>query len=79
MPGGQDHLRSGSLRQLHRLPPSRTRRFGTNWLPSAVYSIEQITADDPTTTAPVKTLIVPGESFLVDGCRAFILWPPEAK
>ncbi|MCB9872919.1 MAG: hypothetical protein H6821_01970 [Planctomycetaceae bacterium] len=48
-------------------------------MPSAVYSIEQITADDPTTTAPVKTLIVPGESFLVDGCRAFILWPPEAK
>lgn len=27
----------------------------------------------------VKTLILPGESFLVDGRPAFILWPEEAK
>jgi CubicO group peptidase (beta-lactamase class C family) len=28
---------------------------------------------------PVKSLILPGESFLVDGRPAFILWPPEEK
>jgi pimeloyl-ACP methyl ester carboxylesterase len=28
---------------------------------------------------PVKRLILPGESFLVDGRPAFILWPPEKK
>ena len=28
---------------------------------------------------PVKSLILPGESFLVDGRAAFILWPPEEK
>lgn len=28
---------------------------------------------------PVKALILPGESFLLDGHPAFILWPEEAK
>jgi pimeloyl-ACP methyl ester carboxylesterase len=28
---------------------------------------------------PVKQLILPGESFELDGCAAFILWPPEAQ
>ena len=28
---------------------------------------------------PVKKLILPGESFLVEGQPAFILWPPEEK
>ena len=28
---------------------------------------------------PVKQLILPGESFVVDGCPAFILLPPEEK
>lgn len=42
-------------------------------------TVRQVTADDQPTTAPVKTLILPGESFLVDGRPAFILWPPEEK
>ena len=28
---------------------------------------------------PAKQLILPGESFVVDGCPAFILWPAEEK
>jgi hypothetical protein len=28
---------------------------------------------------PVKNLILPGESFLVEKRPAFILWPPEEK
>lgn len=42
-------------------------------------NVEQVTAEDPPATAPVKTLILPGESFLVEGRSAFILWPPEQK
>jgi alpha-beta hydrolase superfamily lysophospholipase len=30
-------------------------------------------------TRPVKDLILPGESFLVEGRPAFIFWPPEDK
>lgn len=28
---------------------------------------------------PIKRLLLPGESFLVDGRPAFIMWPPEEK
>lgn len=35
----------------------------------------QLEAQEP----PVKKLILPGESFLVDGRPAFILWPPEEE
>ena len=28
---------------------------------------------------PVKKLILPGEAFLVEGCPAFIFWPPEEQ
>lgn len=36
-------------------------------------------AEDQPATKLVKSLILPGESFLVDGRPAFILWPPEEK
>ncbi|HUG67579.1 MAG TPA: prolyl oligopeptidase family serine peptidase [Pirellulaceae bacterium] len=42
-------------------------------------TVGQVTAADQPTAAPVKTLILPGEAFLVDGRPAFILWPPEEK
>lgn len=34
---------------------------------------------EPSNKKPVKQLILPGESFLVEGCAAFILWPEPAK
>ena len=39
----------------------------------------QITAVDEPAAKPVKELILPGESFLVEGCPSFVLWPPEEK
>ena len=33
----------------------------------------------PAQPAPIKTLILPGEAFLVEGRPAFIFWPDEAK
>lgn len=36
-------------------------------------------ADDRPAKPPIKKLILPGESFLVDGRPAFIMWPDEAK
>ena len=47
------------------------------WL--SLCTIGQVTAEDQPAAAPVKTLILPGESFLVEGRPAFILWPPEEK
>jgi alpha-beta hydrolase superfamily lysophospholipase len=38
-----------------------------------------LTAAEPTAFRPVKDLILPGESFLVESRPAFIFWPPEAK
>jgi len=38
-----------------------------------------VTAEDKPVDKPVKKLILPGESFLVDGRPAFILWPVEEK
>jgi dipeptidyl aminopeptidase/acylaminoacyl peptidase len=39
--------------------------------------ISHVAAAEP--TAAVKELVLPGESFLVQGHAAFILWPAEAK
>lgn len=36
-------------------------------------------ADDPVADDPVKVLHLPGESFLLDGKPAFIMWPEESK
>ncbi len=42
--------------------------------------IAAVCADEPPATAPpVKDLILPGESFLVEGRPAFIFSPPEEK
>ena len=39
-----------------------------------------LTADDGQDSArPVKKLILPGESFLIDDRPAFLLWPAEEK
>ena len=35
-------------------------------------------ADDPLKPSPVKKLILPGESFLVENRPSFILWPQDA-
>ena len=42
-------------------------------------SVGLLPAEDKPATKLVKSLILPGESFLVDGRPAFILWPPEEK
>lgn len=36
-------------------------------------------AEEAVAAPPVKNLILPGETFLVDGRTAFIFWPPEEK
>ncbi len=41
--------------------------------------LELVSADEASKSTAVKKLILPGESFLVDGRPAFILWPPDAK
>jgi dipeptidyl aminopeptidase/acylaminoacyl peptidase len=41
--------------------------------------VVRVKAEEEATAAPVKNLILPGESFLVEGRSAFILWPPEEK
>jgi pimeloyl-ACP methyl ester carboxylesterase len=38
----------------------------------------QVPAESPA-TKPVKELILPGESFLIEGRAAFIMWPEQAK
>jgi dienelactone hydrolase len=44
------------------------------------YAAQQPAAQKSSTRpAPIKTLILPGEAFLVDGRPAFIFWPDEAK
>jgi len=41
---------------------------------------DRLGAEEPTAKPPpVKKLILPGESFLVEGRPAFILWPPKEK
>lgn len=42
-------------------------------------SVGLLPAQDKPATKPVKSLILPGDSFLVDDRPAFILWPPEEK
>ena len=42
-------------------------------------SVGLVAAEDKPATKSVKSLILPGESFLVDGRPAFILWPPDEK
>ena len=45
-----------------------------------VACLVQLRAADPARAEqPVKKLILPGESFLLEGRPAFILWPPEGK
>lgn len=44
---------------------------------AASLSTAQDLVDSGQETAPVKQLILPGESFLIDGHAAFILLPPE--
>lgn len=39
----------------------------------------QSLGEEPTTAKPVKNLILPGESFLVDGRPAFVLLPPAEQ
>lgn len=46
------------------------------WLVILVGWVSLLPAQD---SKPVKELILPGESFLVDGRPAFIMWPEEAK
>lgn len=42
-------------------------------------SVGLLPAAEKPSTKPVKSLILPGESFLVDDRPAFVLWPPEEK
>lgn len=42
-------------------------------------SSELIADESKPAVKPVKKLILPGESFLLDGRPAFILWPPKEK
>lgn len=44
--------------------------------PASPAAAQQNAAPQP---APIKTLILPGEAFLVDGRPAFVFWPEEAK
>lgn len=46
---------------------------------ATLFPTTQATAAEPETTKPVKNLILPGESFLVEGRPAFIFLPPEEK
>jgi hypothetical protein len=52
----------------------------TAWAFLAPCFLARVSAEDkPAATAPVKKLILPGESFLIGDRPAFILWPDEAK
>jgi len=47
------------------------------WAASVLAFPPRLSADDGNDTEPVKELILPGESFLVEGRPAFVLRPPE--
>jgi alpha-beta hydrolase superfamily lysophospholipase len=55
--------------------PSLNRALGIAAL--LVAGVAQLRAAEP--QPPVKNLILPGESFLVQGRPAFIFWPPESQ
>lgn len=47
----------------------------SSWLTPAL----AVADEPPAAGKPVKQLILPGESFLIEGRPSFVLWPEEAK
>ena len=67
-------------RNLARENPTRVRELSERWQRhmdefTALAQLDVAIAQEPSPAKPVKELILPGESFLVEGCPAFILTP----
>ncbi|MDP1797991.1 MAG: sulfatase-like hydrolase/transferase [Planctomycetaceae bacterium] len=74
-----DRAETTNLAEKH---PELVTELSQQWEHRAAEFYQLAKADLPKTAEadkPVKTLILPGESFLVAGRPAFILWPEEAK